>query len=330
VSLLCLVLCAIAFGQRGNSLRLEANTSPMGYKEVPEWPAEVASAAGTPAGPWNFIQVSGVAVDAQGHVLVLHRGAHPILEFESNGKFVRSMGNGMFSEGKVVAIAPRDRIPGKALYSAVYGPAGCDSCGAHSIRVDAENNIWVIDAPGQVVYKLDRKGNIILQLGRKGSAGAGHDTFNLPTDVGFAPNGDLYVTDGYAGARVVKFSRDGKYLLEWGKRGTGAGEFELPHNVVVDAGGTVYVTDRETRRIEVFDSSGHFLRQWPTSQGVSGLFLTKDQKLWAGGVLLNLKGEAVATLPGGSAGGAHAVAVSGSGDVYLAQLSGKVQKFVRQ
>jgi len=296
----------------------------MGYKEVPEWPAEVASAAGTPAGPWNFIQVSGVAVDHQGHVLVLHRGAHPILEFESNGKFVRAWGDGMFSEGKVVAIAPRDRVPGRALYSAVYGPAGCDSCGAHSIRVDPENNIWVVDAPGQVIYKMNTAGKIILQLGRKGA------NFNLPTDVAFAPNGDFYVTDGYAGTRVVKFSRYGKYLLEWGKRGTGPGEFELPHNIAVDAAGTVYVTDRETRRIEVFDSSGHFLRQWPTSEGVSGLFMTRDQKLWTGGVLLNLKGEVVARLPGGSAGGAHAVAVSGSGEVYLAQLSGKVQKFIRQ
>ena len=310
MSLLAFSLSAMAFG--------------MGYKEVPEWPAEVASAAGTPAGPWNFIQVSGVAVDGQGHVLVLHRGAHPILEFESNGKFVRSWGDGMFSEGKVVAIAPRDRVPGRALYSAVYGPAGCDSCGAHSIRVDPESNIWVVDAPGQIVYKMDRAGKVILQLGRKGV------TFNLPTDVAFAANGDFYVTDGYAGARVVKFSRNGKYLLEWGKRGTGPGEFELPHNVAVDAAGKVYVSDRETRRIEVFDSNGRFLKQWPTSEGVSGLFLTRDQKLWAGGVLLNLKGEVVAKLPGGSAGGAHAVAVSGSGDVYLAQLSGKVQKFIRQ
>ena len=160
--------------------------------------------------PWNFIQVSGVAVDARGHVLVLHRGAYPILEFESDGKLVRSSGNGLFSEGKVAAIAPGDRIPGHALYSAVYGPAGCDSCGAHSVRVDPERNIWVVDAPGQTIYKMDAQGKILMRLGQKGVAGAGHNTFNLPTDVGFAPNGDFYISDGYAGARVVKFSHDGK------------------------------------------------------------------------------------------------------------------------
>lgn len=302
----------------------------MPYKEVPEFPAQVLNAAGTPAGPWNFIQVSGVAINERGHVLVLHRGAHPILEFESDGKFLRAWGDGMFSEGKVVAIAARDRVPGKALYSAVYGPAGCDSCGAHSIRLDPHHNIWVVDAPGQVIYKMDPQGKTIMQLGQKGVSGSGHNTFNLPTDIAFAPHGDLYVTDGYAGARVVKFSGDGKYLQEWGSRGTGPGQFELPHNVVTDAEGRVYVTDRETRRIEVFDSSGHFLYQFPTAQGVSGLFMTKDQRIWTGGVLLNLKGEVLAKLPNGSFGGAHAVAVAESGDVYLAQLSGKVQKFVKQ
>jgi len=329
-SLLLFTSSVLAFGQQGNAPRLGLDAPAMGYKEVPEWPAQVANAAGTPAGPWNFIQVSGVAIDAQGHVLVLHRGAHPILEFESNGKFVRSWGDGMFSEGKVAAIAPGDRVPGRALYSAVYGPAGCDSCGAHSVRVDPEHNLWVVDAPGQMIYKMDPKGKTVMQLGRKGVAGADHNTFNLPTDVGFAPNGDFYVTDGYAGSRVVKFSHDGKYLFGWGTRGTGPGQFELPHNVVVDAQGRVYVTDRETRRIEVFDSSGHYLNQWSTVEGVSGLFMTKDQRIWAGAVLLNLQGEVVGRLPAGSASGGHAVAVGDSGEVYLAQLSGKVQKFVKQ
>src|SRR2546425_10519407 len=94
------------------------------YKLVPDWPTEARTAAGTPAGPWNLIQAPGVAVDARGHVLVLHRGAHPILEFESGGKFVRSWGDGMFSEGTVVAVARGDRAPGASGHSAVYRPAG--------------------------------------------------------------------------------------------------------------------------------------------------------------------------------------------------------------
>jgi DNA-binding beta-propeller fold protein YncE len=328
LGLLTLNCLSLALGQ-GKGPTLGANASNMGYKEVPDWPTPLLNAAKTP-GPWNFIQVSGVAIAPNGNVLVLHRGAQPIMEFQPDGKLLRTWGNGMFSEGKVAAIAPADRIPGQALYSAVYGAAGCESCGAHSVRVDPEHNIWVVDAPGCVIYKMNMEGKVLLKLGQKGVSGAGHNTFNLPTDIAFAPSGDFYVSDGYAGSRVVKFSREGKYLLEWGARGTGPGQFELPHNVAVDAQGRVYITDRETRRIEVFDANGKFLNQFPTVEGVSGLFMTKDQHLWAGGVLLNLDGQVVGRLPNVNAASGHGVAVTDSGDVYLAQLSGKVQKFVKQ
>ena len=328
VSLLAFGGIAMVLAQQGNVPRLGPNAPSGGYKEVKDWPTALKNAAGTPA-PWNFIQVSGIAVDSRGHILVLHRGAQALLDFESNGTLVKPWTSINFSEGKVAGIAKADQVAGKSKYSAVYGAAGCDSCGAHSVRMDPEHNIWVVDAPGQVIYKLDPAGKVLMQLGKKGVAGAGHDTFNLPTDVGFAPNGDFYVTDGYAGARVVKFTHDGKYILEFGSRGTGPGQFELPHNVVVDTQGKVYVTDRENRRIEVFDPNGKFLTQWPTVEGVSGLFMTKDQHIWAGGVLLDLQGQVVARLPGANAAGGHGVAVSDSGDVYLAQLSGVVQKFVK-
>jgi DNA-binding beta-propeller fold protein YncE len=294
-----------------------------------EWPTPPISASGFPTA-WNFIQVSSVAVTARGTVLVLHRGAHPIMEFDGNGKLVRSWGDGMFSEGKVAAIPQANWTDDKSHYSAVYGPAGCTACGAHSVRVDPQANIWVIDAPGHVVYKLNSEGKEIMRLGTKGASGTGPNHFNLPTDVAFAPNGDLYVSDGYGSARVVKYSRDGKYLLQWGTRGKGPGEFGLPHNVVVDAQGRVYVTDRDNQRIEIFDSNGKFLDQWTGTGGISGLFITKDQRIWTGGTLRELDGRVVGRLSGPGTAGAHGVAVTESGDVYLAQLSGVVQKFVKQ
>ena len=152
------------------------------YSLVPDWPLPARTAAGTTT-PWNLIQVPGVAVDSRGHVLVLHRGAHPILDFDTTGKFIRSWGDGMFSEGKVAAVAPRDRAPGACGYSAVYGPAGCDSCGVHSIRIDAVGNIWVVDAPSHVIYKMDPQGKVLLRLGRRGAPGISSTNFNLPTDV---------------------------------------------------------------------------------------------------------------------------------------------------
>jgi len=328
---LALLVCsflAVLLSQKAPERDKAASPGSNNYNLLAEWPIQAKSAAGTPAGPWNFIQVTAVAIDRRGHVLVLHRGAHPIMEFESSGKFVRSWGDGMISEGKVVAIAPRDRSAGGSGYSAVYGPAGCSSCGAHSIRVDPEGNIWVVDATGHVVYKMNPQGKVVMRLGRQGVTGMGHDTFNLPTDVAFAPNGDLYVSDGYGNARVVKYSRDGKYLIEWGTRGTGPGEFGLPHNLVVDPQGRVYVTDRDNRRIQIFDSNGKFLNQWANTGGISTLLMTKDQHVWAGGVLRDLQGTVLDKLPGDPDG--HGTAVSDSGDVYIAQLNGTVQKFVKK
>ena len=128
-----------------------------------------------------------------------------------------------------------------------------------------------------------------------GRASTGPSHFNLPTDVAFASNGDIYVTDGYGSARVVKFSRDGKYVSQWGKRGKGPGEFGLPHNLVIDRQDRVYVTDRDNQRIEVFDAGGRFLAEWTGTGGVSGLGITKDQRIWTGGVLRDLDGNLITT-----------------------------------
>lgn len=305
-----------------------ASVPNLPYKLV-DWPAPPTTAAGVP-GAWNFIQVASVAVTPRGSVLVLHRGAHPVMEFESSGKFVRSWGDGMFSEGKVAAIPEAYWTSDKSHYSAVYGPAGCASCGAHSVRVDPQGNIWVIDAPGHVVYKMSPDWKEVMRLGTKGTSGTRRNTFNLPTDVAFAPNGDVYVTDGYGSARIAKYSHDGRYLLEWGKRGNGPGEFGLPHNVVIDREGRVYVTDRDNQRIQVFDGNGKFLTQWVGTGGISGLAITKDQRIWTGGILRDLEGKVLGRLSGPGVAGGHGVAVTEAGDVYIAQLSGVVQKFVRQ
>jgi DNA-binding beta-propeller fold protein YncE len=330
-SVILVAFCCILLAQQ-KGIDPGSGARDLGYLLAPDWPAQAMSAAGAPAGPWNLIQVPGVAVDRQGHILVLHRGAHPILEFDSAGKFVRSWGDGMFSEGKVVAVPAKYRAAGASGYSAVYGPAGCDSCGAHSVRVDPEGNIWAVDAPGHVIYKMNAAGKVILQIGQKGVAGRGPNNFNLPTDVAFAPNGEIYVSDGYGNPRVVKYTHEGKYVLQWGTRGSGPGQFQLPHNVAVDAQGRVYVTDRDNRRVEVFDANGKFITQWPEIGGVSAIRITKDQHIWTGGILRDLDGKAIGKLPAdvGGAGGAHGIAVSESGDVYVGQLSGVVQKFVRK
>jgi DNA-binding beta-propeller fold protein YncE len=314
LTFLLITFPASVFGQQSGAAASD-------YTHVTDWPD-------LPAG-WNFGEVAGVATNAQEHVFVFHRGPHPIMEFEAGGKFVRSWGDGMISWSPG---------PNNPTYALIPARPACDSCGAHSVRVDPEGNIWIVDVGGHVVVKMNPRGRVILQLGRKGVPGTGHGNFYLPTDVAFAPNGDFYITDGYGNSRVVKFSRDGRYLFEWGTKGSGPGEFLLPHAVVLDQEGRVYVADRENRRIEIFEPNGKFLREWTNIGGFSGLAMTKDQRIWAAGgdrvVLLNLDGQVLRSLPPGNLPGqvsaAHGIAVGGDGAIYVAELNWRVQKFVKK
>jgi sugar lactone lactonase YvrE len=135
----------------------------------------------------------------------------------------------------------------------------------------------------------------------------------------------VYVSDGYGSARIVKFSREGRLLLQWGRRGTGPGEFGLPHNLVVDRQGRVYVTDRDNERVQVFDAAGTLLAEWRNIGAVSALAMAPDGRIWTGAVLRDVNGTAIGRLAEG--GGAHGATVDAEGNVYLAQLSGIVQKF---
>jgi DNA-binding beta-propeller fold protein YncE len=182
------------------------------------------------------------------------RSENPILEFDPSGKLVTSFGAGMF-------VFP------------------------HGIFIDKDNNVWVADADGEdgkghTVVKFSPTGKVLMTLGKSGVAGDGPETFNRPTGVAIARNGDIYVCDGHGGAssaRIVKFSKDGKFITAWGKKGKGPGEFDTLHGIALDSKGRVCVADRGNNRIQIFDSSGKFLDQWTQFSNPSGIFIdSKD------------------------------------------------------
>ena len=183
----------------------------------------------TPFPGWELGAVSGVAVGANGIVYVIQRGskADPILVFNRKGALLRSWGKGDFS------------LP-------------------HSLRLDPSGNIWAVDAGASKVMEYRADGQKLLTIALDPVPDTG-SPFRGATDLAFAPNGHVFITDGYGNARVLEYTRDGKEVRAWGHPGTGPAAFHLPHAIQVSQSGTVYVADRENGRIEKFDLEGEFL-----------------------------------------------------------------------
>jgi DNA-binding beta-propeller fold protein YncE len=271
------------------------------YVVDPNWPV-------LPAG-WTFEETPGVAVDKREHVFVFHRGPHSIMEFDKEGKLVRTWGDGVF-------VRP------------------------HALKFDPEGNLWAADDQGHIVVKMDEKGRVRMVLGRKHNKGETNDLFNRPTDIAFGLNNEVYITDGYGNSRVVQYAKDGKFVRTWGKKGSGEGEFDLPHGIATDKRGRVYVGDRENRRMQVFDAEGKFLTQWKNVGSPWGVVITGDEKLFLCDGYNNrvlktdLNGEVLGVLGGpgklpGLLDYSHHLAVGPSGNIYVAEIKNwRVQKFM--
>lgn len=154
----------------------------------------------------------------------------------------------------------------------------------HGLTVDKENNIWVTDVGLHQVFKFTHKGQLLMKLGEAKVSGNDSSHFNKPTDIAVARDGSFYVSDGYGNSRVIKFSSTGKYLFQWGKKGNKEGEFDIPHGICLNEDDNVYVADRENNRIQQFDSSGNFIKQFddPSFGNICAVGLNKAQsKLYA-------------------------------------------------
>lgn len=195
--------------------------------------------------------VISVEPDLDGeHVWALHRAEPPILKFDPYGNLVKSFGDGMF-------VRP------------------------HGFHMSHDGYLWATDQSGRngkghQVLKFNLDGELLMALGKAGIAAESPDTFNGPTDVAVAENGDVFITDGHGNSRVVKYSKDGTFIKAWGKKGTAPGEFDLPHSIAFDSQGRVFVGDRSNERIQIFDQDGNFLDQWDQFGRVSGIYINDD------------------------------------------------------
>jgi DNA-binding beta-propeller fold protein YncE len=314
MKLTSLIVIAAGMGiANGQTSAASTNNLPNPYRAVENW-------ATLPAGiEWK--QVISVDPDAHGNIWVFHRSEPNILEFDSTGKLVKSFGTG-FKQ-------------------------------AHGLAIDRDGSIWVTDQTGQQVFKFSPEGKILMTLGKAGVAGAGPDTFNGPCDVAIAANGDIFVADGHGGdtERVVKFSKDGKFIKAWGKKGSGPGEFDTLHSLAMDSKGRLFVADRSNNRIQIFDQDGKFIDQWKQFGRPSGIFISKNDTLYSvdsqsdektnPGVKRGIRigsakdGSVKAFIPDLSANPAIAlaegVAADAKGDIYAAGVSSMaLHKFVKK
>ncbi len=266
---------------------VKAPQLPNPYRLAEGWPTLPLSMNG---GKWG--EVIRVHVHSDGNIWVFHRCFNtvppghatcvgrselnpPILEFDPAGRLLKSFGAGLFAY-------------------------------PHGFTVDREGNLWTSDVndeetilglsaktpegvvKGQEVIKLSPDGKVLMMLGKEGVSGSGNDTFDRPTGIAIAPNGDIFVTDGHypnkhENARVMKFAKDGTFIKAWGHKGPAPGDFDEPHDIFL--GGSqnrIYVADRRNNRLQVFDQDGNVLAAWTQFGTPSSVFVDKDDTIYVG------------------------------------------------
>jgi peptidylamidoglycolate lyase len=214
----------------------------------------------------------------------------------------------------------------------------------HKVKIspyDPEKHVWVIDRASQQVLEFTHDGKTLVKaLGQKGVAGTDDKHFGRPTDIAWLPDGTFFVSDGYDNSRVVKFDKNGTFLLAWGTKGTAPGQFDEPHGLAIDAKHRVYVVDRLNARIQIFDENGRFLKQWTGFVSPAVVMVTEDQSVWVldngsgrlgkydpEGKLLTSWGTK-GDFPGGMA-DPHDFWVDGDGALYISNGHGhRVDKYV--
>jgi DNA-binding beta-propeller fold protein YncE len=232
----------------------DPNSAPDPFHVVDNW-------AKLPEGRhWGM--AIGVAVDRDGtSVWVFDRcggktcdgsNVAPLQKFDATGRLVVSFGSALFSW-------------------------------PHGLFAAADGTVWVTDGQKQIVMQLAPDGSVLRTLGKSGVAGKGPDEFNSPSDVVLAPDGDIFVADGHGdfpvkntNDRMVKFSKDGKFIKTWGHHGAGPGEFNVPHSLAMDSAGRLFVADRANNRIQIFDQNGKLLAIWKQFGRPSGIYIRDD------------------------------------------------------
>ncbi len=257
--------------------------------------------------------MAAVAVDSQDRVYGFNRGERGVIVFDADG--------GVLSHWEGVEF----EFP-------------------HAIYADPSDNIWIVDRDAGQALKYTTDGEMLMAIGERGyrsDTGAdnsvyssngwadvtrGGEPFNLPAGIAVAPNGDIFIADGYANCRVHKFAPNGELIKSWGEPGSGPGQFNLPHGVFVDARGNVLVADRENDRVQVFDQEGGYVGQWGAELiGPAVVWMDSDGAAYVaehnGGFfsILDADGNTLTRWGGAQFRSCHGAAGDSEGNIYFVQ-----------
>ena len=278
-----LLVCVISGAGPGVAAQSSGN-----YKVDTNW------ARLPPGTTWNG-NTSWITADGKGQVVVLVRTAPYFRVLTRDGAWVKAFGDeGLFES-------------------------------AHSVTIDPQGILWVTDSAAHVVHKFSPDGRLLMTLGKKGVAGdnTSRDLFNQPNHVAIAPNGDIYVSDGYVNARVVHFTKDGQFVrIIGGVKGSQPGQLQLPHGVALDSQGRILVNDSDNQRVSIFDKDGKFVETWPyPSRG--GIAVAADDTVYisdvnAGIVNIVKNGKLIDSV---AADRAHGMGVDTDGSIYVSGAS---------
>ncbi|XP_070599076.1 peptidyl-glycine alpha-amidating monooxygenase isoform X2 [Erythrolamprus reginae] len=223
-------------------------------EEVADWPGITLKLG----------QVSGLALDPNNNLVIFHRGDHVWDANSFNSSYVyQQKGLGPIMENTILVVEPSTSTilhsTGRNMF---YLP--------HGLSIDNNGNYWVTDVALHQVFKLASNGaeSPLLTLGRALQPGSDNYHFCQPTDVAVDPaTGNIYVSDGYCNSRIVQFSPNGIFVMQWGEEASVGhakpGQFTIPHSLTLASDfGQLCAADRENGRIQCFKpETGKFVRE---------------------------------------------------------------------
>lgn len=241
----------------------------------------------------GFGFISDLVVDAEGFVYVAQRGTDkPVLVFDRDGNFVRAWSDEHIAE-------------------------------VHAVTVTPKQQILLADRDAHQILAFERDGTLVLALGKRHWPEFGAP-FNHPTSAFMAPDGEIYVSDGYGNSSVHRFAADGTLLRTWGGRGSGPGQFTTPHAIWVDRFGHVLVADRENNRIQVFDREGEYVHEWGDLYHPMSIYVDDRDLVYVTDQIPRITlfapdGRFIGRCRG-AINGAHGIWGDAEGNLYLAEL----------